>query len=174
MDWLTWQFCIKLTNIESLFCDFNCNLIVTWHLDDKTFFITRSTKKPVIQFPRKNTTNTFLNYDAEEMIKCIHNQELRLSGPIYILQEIPNHQLSTVSRLYKTTFQLVVPKNRKQSYPNSEAHPHMGSHVWPDLQCEFQATLLAFSHTPSMGTNYFQSKSQLIYQACWFPMAVSN
>ena len=108
------------------------------------------------------------------MIKCIQNRELRRSGPIYILQEIPNHQLSTVSRLYVTTFQLVVPKDRKQSYPNPEAHPHMGSHVWPDLQCEFQATLLPFSHTPSMGTNYFQSKSQLIYQACWFPMAVSN
>ena len=76
--------------------------------------------------------------------------------------------------LYVTTFQLVVPKDRKQSYQNLEAHPHMGPHVWPDLQCEFQATLLPFSHTPSMGTNYFQSKSQLIYQACWFPMAVSN
>jgi len=97
------------------------------------------------------------------MIKCIHNRELRRSGPIYILQEIPNHQLSTVSRLYVTTFQLVVPKDRKQSYPNPEAHPHMGSHVWPDLQCEFQATPLPF-----------QFKSQLIYQACWFPMAVSN
>jgi len=97
------------------------------------------------------------------MIKCIQNRELRRSGPIYILQEIPNHQLSTVSRLYKTTFQLVVPKNRKQSYPNPEAHPHMGPHVWPDLQCEFQATPLPF-----------QFKSQLIYQACWFPMAVSN
>jgi len=108
------------------------------------------------------------------MIKCIQNRELRRSGPIYILQEIPNHQLSTVSRLYVTTFQLVVPKDRKQSYPNPEAHPHMGPHVWPDLQCEFQATLLPFSHTPSMGTNYFQSKSQLIYRACWFPMAVSD
>ena len=108
------------------------------------------------------------------MIKCIHNQELRQSGPIYILQEIPNHQLSTVSRLYEIIFQLVVPKNRKQSYSNPEAHPHMGPHVWPDLQCEFQATPLPFSHTPSMGTNHFQSKSQLIYQACWFPMAVSD
>ena len=123
---------------------------------------------------KENILNTFLNYDAQAMIKCIHNRELRRSGPIYILQEIPNHQLSTVSRLYKTTFQLVVPKNRKQSYPNPEAHPHMGPHVWPDLQCEFQATPLPFSHTPSTGTNHFQSKSQLIYQACWFPMAVSN
>jgi len=112
---------------------------------------------------KENILNTFLNYDAQAMIKYIHNRELQRSGPIYILQEIPNHQLSTVSRLYKTTFQLVVPKNRKQSYLNPEAHPHMGPHVWPDLQCEFQATPLPF-----------QFKSQLIYQACWFPMAVSN
>ena len=108
------------------------------------------------------------------MLKYIHNRELQRSGPIYILQEIPNHQLSIVSRLYETTFQLVVPKDRKQSYPNPEAHPHMGPHVWPDLQCEFQATPLPFSHTPSTGTNHFQSKSQLIYRVCWFPMAVSN
>ena len=76
--------------------------------------------------------------------------------------------------LYVANFQLAVPKDRKQSYPNPEARPHMGPHVWPDLQCEFQATPLPFSHMPSTGTNHFQSKSQLIYQACWFPMAVSN
>ena len=44
--------------------------------------------------------------------------------------EVPNHQLCTVSRLYVTTFQLVVPKDRKQSYQNLEAHPHMGPHIW--------------------------------------------
>ena len=132
----------------------------------KVFFITRSTKHPVILLSRKNHTNIFLNYDAQAMIKCIHNRELRRSGPIYILQEILNHQLSTVSRLYETTFQLVVSKNRKQNYQNPEAHPHMGSHVWPDLQCEFQATSLPFSHMPSTGINHFQSKSQLTYQAC--------
>jgi hypothetical protein len=76
--------------------------------------------------------------------------------------------------LYVITFQLVVPMDRKQSYPNLEAHPHMGPHIWPDLQCKFHATPLPFSHTPSTGINRFQSKSQLTYQACWSPMGVSN
>ena len=62
----------------------------------KVFFITRSTKHPVILLSRKNHTNIFLNYDAQAMIKCIHDRELRRSESIYILQEIPNHQLCTV------------------------------------------------------------------------------
>ena len=45
---------------------------------------------------KENILNTFLDYDAQAMIKYIHNRELRRSGPIYILQEIPNHQLYTV------------------------------------------------------------------------------
>ena len=137
----------------------------------KIFFITRSTKHPMILLLRKIITNIFLNYDAQAMIKCIHNRELWRSGPIYILQEIPNHQSCTTPGLYVTTFQSVVPKDRKQSY---QAHPHMGPYILPDLQCEFQSTPLPFSHSPSMDINHFQSKSQLIYRVCWFPMAVSN
>ena len=150
----------------------------------KHFFITRSTKNPVVQIPRKNIRIIFLNYDAQAMIKCIQNRELRRSGPIYILQEIPNHQLSTVSRLYVTTFQLVVPQGPETKLLKPKgASPHgtprlawspMWVLVWPDLLCEFQATPLPFSHTPSMGKHHFQSKSQLTYRACWFPMAVSN
>ena len=36
------------------------------------------------------------------------------------------------------------------------------------------ATPLPFSRSSSTGINHFQSKSQLIYWACWFPMALSN
>jgi hypothetical protein len=41
---------------------------------------------------------SFLRHDYQRcitVIKRIHNRELRRSGPIYILQEIPNYQLRT-------------------------------------------------------------------------------
>ena len=76
--------------------------------------------------------------------------------------------------LYVTTFQLAVPKGPKIKLPEPRGAPHMGPHAWPNLQCEFQATPLPFSHSPSTSINHFQSKSQLTHRTCWFPMAVSN
>ena len=103
------------------------------------------------------------------MIKCIHNRELRRSGPIYILQEIPNCQLCTVVRTILHNLASICFKDRNCNYPNPGTHPHMGPHVWPDLQCEFHATPLPFSCTPSTGTEQFQSKNQLLPDFSWTP-----
>ena len=108
------------------------------------------------------------------LIKCIQNRELRRSGPIYILQEILNYQLCTVPRTVRNNLSISRTQGPETKLHEPRGAPHMGPHVWPNLQCEFQARPLPFSHTTSTGINYFKSNSQLTYRACWFPMAVSN
>ena len=69
----------------------------------------------------------FQNYHGQAMIKCICNREFWQSGSIYILQEIPNHQLCTVPGTVCNKLSISRTQGPKTKLPESRGAPPHGT-----------------------------------------------
>jgi len=100
---------------------------------------------------KENILNTFLNYDAQAMIKYIHNRELRRSGPIYILQEIPNYQSCTVPETVRNNLSISCMQGLEAKLPEPRGAPphgipHLSFRLCPCLSPPRQAQVYIISN----------------------------
>ena len=108
------------------------------------------------------------------MIKCIHDRELRRSESIYILQEIPNHQLCTVLGTVRNNLSI----SRTQRTGNKVTWTQRCTPTWdptPGLIFNVSFRLRpCLSLTPKHGYKSFPIQEPTNLPDLLDPMAVSN